>query len=52
MPLSFALGHPRLASVLFGATNPEQLRQNVASLEVFASLDEQQRRQLDQLAAS
>ena len=52
MPLSFALGHPRLASVLFGATNPEQLRQNVASLDVFASLDEQHCRQLDQLAAS
>ena len=52
LAFSFALGHPRLASVLFGATGPEQLRQNVASLDVFASLDEQQRRQLDQLAAS
>ncbi len=52
LAFSFALAHPRLASVLFGATTTEQLRQNVASLDVFASLDEQQRRQLDQLAAS
>jgi aryl-alcohol dehydrogenase-like predicted oxidoreductase len=47
---SFALAHPRLASVLFGATSPEQLRENVASLDVFASLDDDQRRRLANLA--
>ena len=50
LAFSFALAHPRLASVLFGATSPEQLRENVASLEVFESLDEDQRRRLDDLA--
>lgn len=48
---AFALSHPRLASVLFGATTPEQLRENVGSLDVFRSLDDVQRAQLEQLAA-
>jgi len=48
----FALSHPRLASVLFGATTPEQLRQNVNSLDVHRSLDEAQKQRLEQLAAS
>jgi L-glyceraldehyde 3-phosphate reductase len=50
LAFSFVLAHPRLASVLFGATSPEQLRQNVASLEVFTSLDDDQRRRLADLA--
>lgn len=49
--LSFALAHPRLASVLFGATSPEQVHDNIASLKVFESLDDDQRRRLDDLAA-
>jgi aryl-alcohol dehydrogenase-like predicted oxidoreductase len=52
LAFSFALSHPRLASVLFGATWPEQVRENVASLEVFNSLDDDQRRRLDDLASS
>ena len=52
LAFSFALGHPRLASVLFGATSPEQLRENVASLQVFESLDDAQRRRLDDLAST
>ena len=52
LAFSFALGHPRLASVLFGATSPEQLRENVASLQVFESLDDAQRRRLDELAST
>jgi aryl-alcohol dehydrogenase-like predicted oxidoreductase len=52
LAFSFALSHPRLASVLFGATSPEQLRENVSSLEVFTSLDEDQRRRLNDLALS
>ncbi|MBK5222371.1 MAG: aldo/keto reductase [Acidimicrobiia bacterium] len=34
----FALAHPALASVLFGATSPEQVRENVAAVDVFAGL--------------
>jgi aryl-alcohol dehydrogenase-like predicted oxidoreductase len=52
LAFSFALSHPRLASVLFGATSPEQLRENVASLDVFNSLDDDQRRRLNDLALS
>jgi aryl-alcohol dehydrogenase-like predicted oxidoreductase len=52
LAFSFALSHPRLASVLFGATSPEQLCENVASLEVFDALDDDQRRRLDDLALS
>ena len=51
LAFSFALSHPRLSSILFGATSPEQLRENVASLEVFRSLDEGQRQRLEQLAS-
>jgi aryl-alcohol dehydrogenase-like predicted oxidoreductase len=52
LAFSFALAHPRLASVLFGATSPEQLQQNVASLEVFQSLTADQHRRLAELASS
>ena len=52
LAFAFALGHPRLASVLFGATSPTQLRENLASLDVFNGLDEDQRRRLDDLATS
>lgn len=48
----FALSHPRLASVLFGATSPQQVHDNVASLDVYNSLDAQQRAQLEALATS
>ena len=52
LAFSFALSHPRLASVLFGATTPEQLRENVASLQVFQSLDADQHRRLNALAST
>jgi aryl-alcohol dehydrogenase-like predicted oxidoreductase len=52
LAFSFALSHPRLASVLFGATSPDQVRENIASLEVFTSLDDDQRRRLEELASS
>ncbi len=38
----YALDHPNLASVLFGATNPEQVRTNVEAIDVYASLDREQ----------
>jgi len=50
LAFSFALGHPRLASVLFGATSVAQLQQNVASLDVFAALDATQAARLRALA--
>ena len=50
LAFSFALAHPRLASVLFGATSPEQLQQNIASLEVFHSLTDAQHQRLHDLA--
>jgi aryl-alcohol dehydrogenase-like predicted oxidoreductase len=52
LAFSFALSHPRLSSVLFGATSPEQLHSNVASLEVFMGLDAGQRERLEGLAVS
>jgi L-glyceraldehyde 3-phosphate reductase len=48
----FALSHPRLASVLFGATSPEQVHENVMSLECFMALDDLQRTRLRQLAST
>ncbi len=51
LAFSFALAHPRLASVLFGATSSDQLRHNVASLEVFQALDAGQLGRLRQIAA-
>ncbi len=52
LAFSFALSHPRLASVLFGATTPEQVHENVMSLETFMTLDDVQRARLKQLASS
>lgn len=52
LAFSFALSHPRLASVLFGATTPKQVHENVMSLEVFMSLDDVQRMLLNQLAST
>ena len=51
LAFSFALSHPRLSSILFGATSPEQLRENVASLDVFRALDDDQRERLERLAS-
>jgi len=38
----YALDHPNLASVLFGATSPEQVQTNVEAIDVYASLDREQ----------
>jgi aryl-alcohol dehydrogenase-like predicted oxidoreductase len=37
LAIAFALAHPRTASVLFGATSPAQIAENVAALEVDAA---------------
>jgi aryl-alcohol dehydrogenase-like predicted oxidoreductase len=51
LALAFALDHPRLASLLFGATSPAQLATNVAALQVHRSLDDEQRARLRQVGA-
>jgi aryl-alcohol dehydrogenase-like predicted oxidoreductase len=51
LAFSFALLHPRLASVLFGATSPQQLHENVNSLGISTSLDDGQRARLRLLAS-
>jgi len=50
LAFAHALGHPNLASVLFGATSAAQVRSNVAALDTFASLDMTQRAAIDALA--
>jgi aryl-alcohol dehydrogenase-like predicted oxidoreductase len=42
LAIAFALHNPNVATVLFGATSPEQLRQNAAGLELATRLDEEQ----------
>jgi aryl-alcohol dehydrogenase-like predicted oxidoreductase len=49
LALAFALAHPDLASVLFGATSPAQIDDNVAALDVLAALDHDQLRRLRQV---
>ena len=39
LAVAFALQHPAVATVLFGATRPAQIQENVAALEVEARLD-------------
>lgn len=42
LALAFALDHPRLSSLLFGATSPAQLAENLGAVEVHRSLDAEQ----------
>lgn len=46
----YALGHPQLASIVFGATSPDQVRTNVGSVAVYESLDRDQLDAIDALA--
>jgi len=48
LAFAYALEHPHLASVVFGATSPEQVRSNVASIAVH---DQLTRDQLDAIMA-
>lgn len=47
---AYAFAHPNLASILFGASRPEQLRENVAAWETYRHLDDAQRRAVVHLA--
>jgi aryl-alcohol dehydrogenase-like predicted oxidoreductase len=42
LAFAYAFDHPNLASVLFGATSPEQLRTNVDAVAVYESLSPDQ----------
>jgi len=42
LAIAFALDNPRVATVLFGATRPDQVLQNATALEVADRLDEAQ----------
>jgi L-glyceraldehyde 3-phosphate reductase len=50
LAFAYALGHPNLASVVFGATSADQVRANVGAVETFARLDAAQRAAIDALA--
>ena len=38
LAIAFALANPLVASVLFGATSPDQVAQNVGALQLLARL--------------
>jgi L-glyceraldehyde 3-phosphate reductase len=40
LAIAFALRHPAVASVLFGATSPAQIAENAGALEALAALDD------------
>jgi aryl-alcohol dehydrogenase-like predicted oxidoreductase len=50
LAFAYALGHPHLATVLFGATSADQVRANVAAVATYASLDDAQRAAVAALA--
>jgi aryl-alcohol dehydrogenase-like predicted oxidoreductase len=52
LALAFALANPHVASVLFGATSPEQVRENVGAVDVLAALGESGVQSLRELASS
>lgn len=41
LAIAFALLNPRVASVLFGATSPEQVEENVSAAEIAEAMDEE-----------
>ena len=51
LAVAFALAPPSVASVLFGATRPEQVQENVAALELVDQLDEPTWRELRWIGA-
>jgi len=50
LAFAYALGHPHLATVLFGATSADQVRANVAAVLTYDALDEAQRAAIAALA--
>ena len=52
LAIAFALINPAVASVLFGATTAEQVRQNVAALALADRLDDTQMAELEAIGSS
>jgi aryl-alcohol dehydrogenase-like predicted oxidoreductase len=50
LAFTYALGHPHLATVLFGATSADQVRANVAAVATYDALDDGQRAAVAALA--
>jgi L-glyceraldehyde 3-phosphate reductase len=50
LAFAYALDHPNLATVLFGATSPDQVRTNVEALAVYESLSRDQLEAIHALA--
>jgi L-glyceraldehyde 3-phosphate reductase len=50
LAFAYALDHPHLATVLFGATSAEQVRSNVAAVATYEALDDAQRTAVAALA--
>jgi aryl-alcohol dehydrogenase-like predicted oxidoreductase len=51
LAIAFALINPRVATVLFGATRPEQVAENVGALELLARLEQSELETLRTLAS-
>jgi aryl-alcohol dehydrogenase-like predicted oxidoreductase len=51
LAIAFALANPRVATVLFGASRPDQVRENVGALELFQRLTDAELDELRSLAA-
>jgi L-glyceraldehyde 3-phosphate reductase len=52
LAIAFALQHPNVASVLFGATAPEQVEANVAALDLLGRLGDGDRARLDAIGVT
>jgi aryl-alcohol dehydrogenase-like predicted oxidoreductase len=52
LAIAFALQHPNVASVLFGATAPEQVEANVAALDLLDRLTDDDRARLDAIGVT
>jgi L-glyceraldehyde 3-phosphate reductase len=51
LAMAFALANPAVATILFGATSPAQIRENVAAAQVAAALSESQLARLRAIGA-
>lgn len=52
LAIAFALGNPSVTTVLFGATTPEQVRSNLAALEVASELTHDERTRLTSIGTA
>jgi aryl-alcohol dehydrogenase-like predicted oxidoreductase len=52
LAIAFALHNKRVATVLFGATKPQQIEENLVAVELARTMDEQMLQQLQGIGAS